>query len=85
MNPDELMVRLEIGDIELGPTDKNYKVYVTNKDGAELGREHSKFYFQHLSDDQMKRYIELHNDKKIKYGYPGYLYVQPFFARSSGG
>lgn len=82
LEPDTLMARLELGDIELGPTDKDYKVYVTNKGGAPLVRDHSKFYFQHLSDAQMKRYIELHNEKKIHYGYPGYLYTKPFFTRA---
>lgn len=27
------MLRCEAGDVELGPTDKNYKVYVENKGG----------------------------------------------------
>jgi hypothetical protein len=27
------MLRLEAGDVELGPTDKNYKVYVENQGG----------------------------------------------------
>lgn len=32
-NPEEFMKRLEAADIELGPTDKNYKVYVKNEGG----------------------------------------------------
>lgn len=32
--PDEFMRRVEVGDVELGPTDKSYKVYVENKGGA---------------------------------------------------
>ena len=112
LNPDTLMARLELGDIELGPTDKNYKIYVENKEGpkfkrsyrqgCDMGkpgskctgpedcihrfteeRDHSKFYFQHLSEDQMKRFIDLLNDKKIKIGYPGYFYVRPFFVAPS--
>ena len=38
-----------------------------------------KFYFQHLSNDQMLRFIELLNDKKLKLNYPGHFYVTPFF------
>ena len=34
LNPDVFMARLEAGDVELIPTDKNYKVYVYN-DGGE--------------------------------------------------
>lgn len=36
LNPEVLMARLEAGDVELGPTDKNYKVYVHNKSGAQF-------------------------------------------------
>ena len=32
-DPDLLMDRLARGDVELGPTDKNYKVYLHNKGG----------------------------------------------------
>ena len=34
LNPATLMARLEAGDVELGPSDKNYKVYVRNRGGA---------------------------------------------------
>lgn len=40
-----------------------------------------KFYFQHLSDDEKKRFIELLNAQKINIGYPGHFYVLPFFCR----
>lgn len=110
LNPDTFMDRLEAGDIEVGPTDKNYKVYVENRGGAcfrmrfrkdcDMGRpgskctgpddcthwhtderNHSKFYFQHLSELQMRLFVELHNDHKIKIGYPRHFYVLPFFMR----
>lgn len=42
---------------------------------------HSKFYFQHLSDEQKDRFITLLNEKKLKLGYPGYFYSIPFFCR----
>ena len=128
MNPDDFFKAIEAG-AEIGPTDKNYKVYVSvpnplagkpacyttsthPRDGfillteeladtitwetpedrasyvgryVKLGGAHSnikqfKFYFQHLDQAGMDRYIALHNDRKIKYGYPGQLYVKPFFA-----
>lgn len=72
-NPDTLMERLEKGDITIEPTDKNYKIYVKGIS------DFTKFYFQHLSEDQKKRFIELLNEKKIKFDYPGYFYVKPFF------
>lgn len=105
MNPDTLMARLEVEDVELVPTDKNYKVYVENKGGAKFKMFHSrscpddkcpvatcthwkvderngtKFYFQHLSEEQRTRFIELHNDGKIKLGYPGHFYNPPFFTK----
>lgn len=40
-----------------------------------------KFYFQHLSADQRGRLIDLVNAGKIKFGYPGYFYVLPYFVR----
>lgn len=99
---DVFMARLEAGDVELGPTDKNYKVYVHNKGGAKFKHSHSgkmddlagrfmcttderdeaKFYFQHLTEDQMKRFVELLNEKKLKIGEPGYFYQQPYFIAS---
>ncbi len=33
LNPDTLIKRMEAGDVELGPTDKNYKLYVKNAGG----------------------------------------------------
>jgi len=39
-----------------------------------------KFYFQHLSVEQRKRFIELWNEKKIKFVEHGEFYVMPFFA-----
>lgn len=103
LNPDIFMERLEAGDVELGPTDKNYKVYVKNAGGKDFkqtyrncpdatcggpdtcehwitrDRPSTKFYFQHLTDDQKTRFVELINKKKIKIGMPGHFYVLPFF------
>jgi len=81
LNPEEFMRRLEAQDIEVGPTDKNYKVYVKDLEGKPVGGPSGKFYFQHLNPDQMTRFIELYNECKIKMGYPGHFYVSPFFCK----
>ncbi len=106
VDPDVLMARLEAGDVELGPTDKSYKVYLKNNGGAPFQQSYrdcpsdskctgpddcthwvtreagnAKFYFQHLSDEQQKRFIELHNDRKLHIGYPGHFYARPFFCQ----
>jgi len=41
----------------------------------------SKFYFQHFSEADITRFIDLYNNKKIKMGAPGHFYVTPFFAQ----
>lgn len=111
LNPDTLMERLEAGDIEVGPTDKSYKIYVRNnggqpfkqtyREGCDMGKpgssctgpddcahwttrevEQTKFYFQHLSKEQMVRFVELLNEKKMKVGYPGHFYVTPYFCKA---
>lgn len=46
--------------------------------------DHSKFYFQHLSDEQKHRFVELINEKKLHFGYPGHFYVLPFFIKREG-
>lgn len=40
-----------------------------------------KFYFQHLDEAGMNRFIEMLNAKRMKFAYPGYFYVPPFFIR----
>lgn len=75
MSPEEFFKAVEAG-AEVGPTDKNYKAYVR---GA--GHGHAKFYFQHLSDADKTRFIELFNTKKMKIGMPGHFYTTPFFCK----
>lgn len=104
LNPDYLMSRIEAGTVQLGPTDKNYKVYVTNDGGEafkqtyrgpdcpggddpnkwvwtmrELGM--VKFYFQHFTEEQKKRFVQLMNEKKLKIQEPGHFYRLPFFCQ----
>lgn len=57
---------------EIIPTDKNYKIYINPG--------HRKFYFQHFSEDEKKRFIDQVNAKNVKLGYPGHFYVTPYFA-----
>lgn len=100
---DDLMARLEAGTVILGPTDKSYKVYLTNAGGAPFKQsarrcpkdatckgpgdcthyetretDSAKFYFQHLSEAQMRRFVELLNERKLKIDGGGF-YVRPFF------
>lgn len=60
---------------EVGPTDKNYKAYLSAPDS----HKDTKFYFQHLNTEQRHEFIDLYNSKKMKVGYPGYFYRKPFF------
>lgn len=39
----------------------------------------AKFYFQHLDDAGMNRFIELLNAKTMKLAYPGHFYSRPYF------
>ncbi len=63
---------------EIIPTDKNYKAYVRHE-SFEHGE--TKFYFQHFSQEDKQRFIQMLNDGKMKIGYPGYFYRLPFFAK----
>ena len=87
MNPDRFMELLEAGQLVLGATDKDYKVYVSGRDGQhELNTREIKFYFQHLSEDQQRRFVDLWNadltEKKLFQFLGGFrFYVMPFFMR----
>lgn len=79
----------------VGPTDKPYKAYLDEVlDGPErtavpgeplppvrCGR--AKFYYQHLSSEQMQTFINLYRDGVMRLAYPGHFYVLPFFIRLS--
>lgn len=74
MHPDDFMRAIEAG-VEVEPTDKGYKAYLRGAPGP------GKFYYQHLTQAQRDRFIELHNSKVMKIGYPGHFYVKPYFTR----
>lgn len=67
MPPDDFMEAVRAG-IEIGPTDKSYKLYV--------GEHSGKFYTAHLSPEQGHEFWELTKEKKVNWGYPGYPYVR---------
>ena len=59
-----------------------------DKDGNHIwvcrDTDHSKFYFQHLSEEQKNRFVELLNEKKLHLDHPGYFYQTPFFVTYEG-
>jgi restriction system protein len=72
LNPDVFLELVEKG-AQLVPTDKDYKAYIKYK-GAE-----PKFYFMHLDENGIRKYIELSEKKKINFSYPGFFYQKPYF------
>jgi hypothetical protein len=52
--------------------------YVVRPDGPMW---HAKFYFQHLSDDQKQRFVDLHNARRLKFHAGDGFYVLPFFMK----
>lgn len=84
MEPNDFMQAVRDGCL-LEPTDKNYKVYVEVPD-----RKFTKFYFQHLSEDQKREFVDLYNRGHVRmWGMDhdgnthdrGRFYVFPFFMR----
>jgi hypothetical protein len=73
------------------PTDKTYKAYLsevlTGPERVAIPGEplppvycgRAKFYYQHFSDEQMQRFVDLYNDNTMRLGHPGYFYRMPFF------
>jgi hypothetical protein len=79
LDPETFMQRVEDGTILLGATDKSYKVYVDPAPGSNP-LQSIKFYFQHLNETQMRRFVDLFNKQKLKFKGPGEsFYVWPFF------
>ena len=92
LNP-ERFLELVADGWSVGPTDKNYKAYLRQAftipsdraiaSGAPLPEPvrhiQSKFYYQHFSSEQQRRFIDLYNGGSMRIGEPGYFYVLPFF------
>ncbi len=72
LHPSVFLSLVEAG-AEVTPTDKSYKAYI-NYEGKE-----TKFYFQHLSQDQILKFIDLLNNGGMKLAFPGRFYTKPFF------
>lgn len=77
LHPDAFMEGLESGKYVLGATDKDYKVYVERTDGPARGS--NKFYFEHLSVAQRKRFVDLLATDRLKFASGIGFYVLPFF------
>ena len=71
LSQEEFFKAVEEGKV-LGPTDKNYKVYVDQR---------QKFYFQHLDAEGRAKFIKLYNEGGLVIGVPGDFYRTPFFCR----
>lgn len=69
-HPDHVFNAIRDG-LTLEPTDKDYKVYIPG----------GKFYFQHFSNEEQAKFVELMNDQKIVIAFPGHFYVLPYFVK----
>ncbi len=74
--PAKILDEIRKRAVTIGPTDKNYKIYLEYPD-----RRTKKAYFQHFSADERKEFLELLNNKTMQIGYPKHFYVLPYFAR----
>lgn len=72
LHPDKTLELIKEG-CTITPTDKNYKIYIDTPHGQ------FKAYFYDWTDLQKSELINLINDKKVSFNYPGYFYVLPFF------
>ena len=89
LSPELFFKSIEDGAV-LTPTDKDYKVYVDTAQAPLVGAVR-KFYFYHLTKDEMKKFVSLCNTEgavKFKspaspFKRPGGFYVLPFFMNKS--
>ena len=88
MSPEGLFEAIGCG-AELGPTDKNYKVYVNGGDrivqGGARGSFGGKLYTVHLNRANAARLRELLLAGKVKIGYPGHFYNGLWLAPPADG
>lgn len=61
------------GEVMKDPMDQSKWEWATRE------RQECKFYFQHLSEEQKRRFVELLNAKKLRLNYPGRFYRLPYF------
>jgi hypothetical protein len=74
LHPDDFM-RLVKEGWQIGATDKSYKAYLGSPEGRS---QETKFYFQHLSVEQRREFVDLYNAKAIRFSGGGF-YRLPFF------
>ena len=87
IRPDKLLEAIEAETVEIGATDKNYKIYVSGSDFR-----NAKFYFQHFYDGDTLQIIEGYADRfvkawkgnKIKFQGGIEFYRIPFFIKTKG-
>lgn len=77
LHPDDFMQWVREG-YKLDVTDKDYKIYLCN---APTKSPTGKFYFYHLSEDQMKEFVDLYNQNKLNFG-EFHFAVFPFFMKT---
>lgn len=70
LHPDDFIALVQNG-AEVIPTDKSYKAYL-HYEGRQI-----KFYYKHLSIEQVKILLEMHNKGRMNMGYPGFFYTTP--------
>lgn len=75
ISPSELFT-LVLSGVSLIPTDNSYEVSINDGDRR-------KFFFEHFSNSDIDRFIELYNNRTIQLTHPGYFYVLPFFMKTS--
>jgi hypothetical protein len=85
VNPDDFMAAVRAGAV-VGPTDKNYKVYLHEALSAEelasrdpalhsmTGKHLGKFYTVHLSPGHSAEFVGLWREGRVAWGAPGYPY-----------
>lgn len=78
LHPDDFMELVRAG-VEIGPTDKSYKMYVEGPEAGRIG----KFYTQHLSPVQGREFWNLTVERRVTFGYPGYLYTPIYLPGAS--
>lgn len=73
MRPEEFLDAVK-RQVELVPTDKNYKAYLTGENRSEF-----EFFFAHFDVNQARELAALDAAKQINFAFPGRFYVKPFF------
>lgn len=75
LHPDDFMRLIKEG-WKVEPTDKSYKAYLGSS-GDDRPMQ-TKFYYQHLSEDQKREFVNLYNEKRMVVSDGGF-YRLPFF------